>query len=469
MNEQVKTSSSYRGMKRNIFCASIGILLLVTLLSGCFRIRGGSTGPVDLSFYGLDDSDVFESLISQYREQHSNVRIRYKKFNNATEFQNLLVNEIAEGEGPDIFYVHNTWMARQLKKTVPLQSDEFTVGNFQETFVNAASEAFIQPSPTDGAKKIYALPLFVDTLALYYNKKDFEKRLPERGKPAETWDLLKEDAAKFREESEDGKLTHGEIAMGRSDNMNLSADVFYHLLLQAGVSFYDDEFKQLQITSGGMDSFEYFMSFALPSQKNYSWSTDLVPTDRPLHEVEAFLAGKVSAILGYSDLYARFENDLKNVKTRNDGAMAMSDIGVAKSPQITTDEAEQRVWASSYGLTVSRNSKNPTEAWNFIRFLSSKEKSRFYHQKTMRPTARRDLIEEQKKEPIVEVFASQLGYASSVPLFDAEMFKTALGVAIQEASGGRSAKEALSAAQTKINEALKIQAPEGLYPKPKKK
>lgn len=456
-------------MKRNILRTSIGILILVTLLSGCFRSRGGSTGPVDLSFYGLDDSDVFESLISQYREQHSNVRIRYKKFNNASEFQNLLVNEIAEGEGPDVFYVHNTWMARHLKKTVPLQSDEFTAKNFDETFVTAASEAFIQPAPADGTKKIYALPLFVDTLALYYNKDDFEKRLPERGKPAETWDQIKEDAAKFREEAEDGKLTHGEIAMGRSDNMNFAADVLYHLWLQAGVDFYDEEFKQLQITSGGADSFEYFMSFALPAQKNYSWSTDLVAADKPLHEVEAFLSGKVSAILGYSDLYPRFENDLKNVKTRNDDAIAMSDIGVAKSPQITTDETEQHVWASSYGLTVSRNSKNPTEAWKFIQFLTSKEKSRFYHQKTKRPTARRDLIEEQKKEPITEVFASQLGYASSVPLFDAEMFRGVLYMAITEAASGRSAKEALSEAQTKINEAMKIQAPEGMYPKPKKK
>lgn len=445
----------------------LGILLIAVVLSGCLRTK--VSGPVDLKFYGLDDADVFDPLIAEYQQQYTNVRIKYKKFANAVEFENLIVNEIAEGEGPDIFYIHNTWLPRHTKKLVPLTSTVLTPQNFNETFVKVVGDDFVQPDPLDGNKKIYALPLYVDTLALYYNKSDFEQKVPERGKPADTWNSFKEEASRFIRQDSAGKLEHGAIAMGRSDNISLSADILYNFFLQAGVNFYNSDFKQADFAGGGQESFDYFLSFADSKNKNYSWSTDLVSPGQPTPEIEAFLSGKVSSVLAYSDLYQMIANELKNVKTRSKAVISSSDVAVSKIPQMSSEESNFKVWADYYGLAVSRNTKNATEAWDFVRFLASTEKSRFYHQKTKKPTARRDLIEEQKKEPITDVFVSQVGYAGSYRIFSDKRFAEIIKNAIIQASSGQTPRQALGQAQTAINELLKLEAPNGLYPKPKLK
>lgn len=446
-----------------LFLAAILVLLV---LSGCLRKKAEDAGPVSLTFYGLDDSDVFDSLISKYRESHPNVRITYKKFNDSAEFEHLLVNEIAEGEGPDIFYIHNTWLPRHIKKIIPLQEEVLTPENYSEYYVNVTAEDFIQPDPKDGIRKIYALPLYVDTLALYYNKKIFERELPERGKPASTWEDMKNDASKLRIEDElDGTLKRGAIALGRSDNIRLATDILYNFFLQAGVDFYDSDFKQARFAAKGKEVFDFFLSFASPQNKNFSWSSSLVAPEQNLGEVEAFLSGKVASILAYSDLYPRIETELRNVSTRNTGVIDAKDVGVAAVPQFATSEADYKVWANYYGLAVSRNAKHPEAAWNFIRYLTLTDSARHFHNKTGRPTARRDMIEEQKAKPVLDTFVSQIGYAKSYRIFSDTRFAEILKEAIMNAAAGMTASQALGNAETAINDILKMEAPKGLYPK----
>ncbi|MBI4994045.1 extracellular solute-binding protein [Candidatus Peregrinibacteria bacterium] len=444
------------------------VVIISSLLAGCFG-KKQSSGPVDLIMYGLDDSDVIEPIIEKYREKYSAVRIKYKKFADSAAFEDLLVNEIAEGEGPDIFYIHNTWLPRHIKKIVPLQSETLPPEKFMEIFANVASKDFIQPDPNDGDNKIYALPLYVDTLALYYNKKDFEQKFPERGKPAANWEIFKNEADQLRQQGSNGALEHGAISLGRADNIRLASDVLYNFFLQGGVSFYDDSFKKVMLSGDASKYFDYFLSFADSKNKNFSWSFELAPpSSNSLNEVEAFLSLKTSSILAYSDLYPRLETELKNVKTRAKSTISLSDIGVMPVPQFADNEADYKTFANYYGLAVSRNSKNSAVAWDFIKFLTtSSQNAGSYHSKTKKPAALRDLVEAQKKEPVIEVFISQLGYADSFRIFSDSKFANALKEAITAANQGQSSHEALNQAIERMNEILKVEAPEGLYPKPK--
>lgn len=442
----------------------LSLLLIIVLLSSCFGKKTPQAGPVTLNVYGLDNSDVFAPMISAYKQKKPLVTIKYKKFNDPAEFEQLVINEIAEGEGPDVFYMHNTWLPRHNKKVVPLTSETLTPKNFAETFVNVAKDDFVQPDPTDGAEKIFGLPLYVDTLALYYNKRDFEQKIPERGKPGTLWSDVEKDAPLLREEDA-GLLTKGAYALGRADNIQNGVDILYNLFLQGGVSLYDQSYKLLQFSGSGQKWFDYLLGFAQATKKNYSWSETLADPQSDLKDVEAFLAGKVSAIFGYSDLYSRFETDIKNVKAKNGSAIDMKDIAVAPLPQLSADAASAKVLASYYGLGVSRNSKNAAAAWDFVQFVTTKENAAAFHTKTKRPTARRDLIADQKKEPITEVFVGQLGYASSYRIYSVEKFKEVFTKAITSSLASGSARSALGEAQTELNDMIKIEAPEGLYPK----
>src|SRR3989339_2037964 len=102
----------------------IAILMLTTLMvptvSGCLKkttTSTTSTTNVELTMYGLfDDSDVFQPLIQEYESTHKGVTINYKQFTDPSEYLDLVVNELAEGEGPDIFAMHNSWIYEHFKK-----------------------------------------------------------------------------------------------------------------------------------------------------------------------------------------------------------------------------------------------------------------------------------------------------------------------------------------------------------------
>jgi ABC-type glycerol-3-phosphate transport system substrate-binding protein len=81
-------------------------------------------------------------------------------------------------------------------------------------------------------------------------------------------------------------------------------------------------------------------------------------------------------------------------------------FGVAPMPQIKTATKDVN-YANYWGLAVSRNCQNHTEAWQFIVWLTEKENAQKYLEATNKPAARRDLISWQKDDPDLGVFAEQ--------------------------------------------------------------
>ena len=184
----------------------IGVVLLsvicTTLLSGCFSRESTpsqtNTQRAELVYYKLfDGEDTMRPLIQEYQSQNPNVSITYRKFEDPEEYENLIINELAEGEGPDIFSMPNHWYLRNTKKLSPLPLTTASPAEFEATFVSVANDDLVLRDPIDGRTKIFAIPLTVDTLALYYNKAAFEDKIPSRGRPASTWEELKEDVFKL--------------------------------------------------------------------------------------------------------------------------------------------------------------------------------------------------------------------------------------------------------------------------------
>ena len=225
-------------IRRFIAAVTLGVMS-TTLLSGCFSRQQGTVEQVqdervELVYYKLfDEEDVINPLIQQYQSEHPNVTITYRKFEDPLEYENLIINELAEGEGPDIFSMPNHWFLRNTKKIEPLPTDMATPEQFEATFVSVASNDLVLRDPRDGRTRIFGIPLTVDTLALYYNRAQFEDRLPSRGRPATTWAELQEDV--FQLTKTDNSFERFElsgIAMGRSDNIGRWMDILFMLMLQ---------------------------------------------------------------------------------------------------------------------------------------------------------------------------------------------------------------------------------------------
>lgn len=445
------------------------ILLVALVLTGCrtkVQEAPKSYRDVELTYYRMfDDSDVFDPMIQQYETDHPGLKIHYKKFSNFDDYQKVILNEMAEGQGPDIFSMPNSWFISNYRKISPMPEKYGTPNDFSATFAGVTGKDLIRPD-ADGIVRIYGLPMSVDTLALYYNKAYFEDKLPSKGKPSGTWEGIKENVSALVKMDNSSNFEIAGIALGRSDNISKAVDILYLLFLQNGLQFYNENiseavFAENQGSSAGFPSvnaLNLYTSFADKNNKSYSWNESVVASNEFGQEVSAFAAGKVAMIIGYSYTYDLILNSINKLNSNGVKPIDKGDIEIAPIPQLydSNVSTEKRVTYSNYfAETVSRNSKNADLAWDFLTFLTTKKNLQLYFKATHRPTSRRDMIEDQKKDPIYGVFAGQIGYGASFPIVDMASYKNIFSAVISKInSGGGIIHDEFANAQNLINEIL---------------
>ena len=428
---------------KKLFSILLVAALFATAFSGCIRTKfgGGSTGPseqITLTMYGLYDSpDVYEPLIQSYQAENSNVTINYKKFTDSEDYLDLIINELAEGEGPDIFMMHNTWIPKHYKKLTPAPDTIVNAEVFRSLFVDIAGDELIIPSE-ENVEQVWGLPLYIDTLALYYNDEYIEEVLPSQGQPSSTWEGIADDVTALnREDQSFSRFERAGIALGRGDNILRAFDTLAMIMLQYGVDFYNDSLTEVIFNGdpNAIAALDLFTSFALPSKKNYSWNQYLADADSGEKEIETFASGQVAMILGYSYVYEDIINQIQSLKAQGEDTIDINDVKIQEVPQVYDPEttAETReAYASYFAPVVSRTTEHSQEAWEFLATMVTEENLRYYNEETHRPSALRSLINEQTLNPIYGVFATQVGYAESFPMSDPEAYEEAFLNAIQQ-------------------------------------
>ena len=89
--------------------APLLIFGLAAVLPGC---KERNVQSAELEFWGVyDDSDIYKELIEDFNRKYPRVKINYYKKNYAT-YENDLLNAIATGRGPDIMFLHHTWVPK---------------------------------------------------------------------------------------------------------------------------------------------------------------------------------------------------------------------------------------------------------------------------------------------------------------------------------------------------------------------
>src|SRR3989338_6433148 len=214
-------------------------IILVTIIFLSRGFGGGGEQKADIQFWGVfDDSNSFRQSISEYQLKNPQTRISYRQFS-FEDYEKALINAFASGQGPDIFMVQNTWLPKYFDKISPLPqqiSDRkellLTLKSFREQFVDVAEKDLV----TGG--EIYGLPLYVDTLALYYNKDIFNSLGITR--PPQTWGEFNEVVEKVAVVDANNNVSRAGAAIGTARNINRSTDILSLLMLPSGVPMIDD-------------------------------------------------------------------------------------------------------------------------------------------------------------------------------------------------------------------------------------
>jgi len=370
------------------FIAPIFVFALAISFPGC---KSSPLEQTELEFWGaFDDSDVFNELIADFNSEFPRTKIKYYKKVYLT-YEKDLLEAMASGRGPDIFMIHHTWVPKYEDKIWAAPSDLVLIKDIQDNFVDVVYKDFV----IDGY--VVALPLSVDTLALYYNKDIFNT--VGIAQPPQTWEEFLGVLEKLTIKDERDNIIRAGASLGTARNVNRSTDILSLLMLQSGAQMINQN-KTTATFNGaveldnknfypGQRALEFYTDFANPLKSSYTWNT------RMHYSIDAFYEGTTAMMFNYSYY-------LPTIKAKS----PYLNFGVAKMPQIESSEKDIN-YANYWGMAVSRNSENSEQAWEFINWLTQKESSKKYLEKTKKPTARRDLVDWQKNDQDVGIFAEQ--------------------------------------------------------------
>lgn len=424
-----------------LFYILAGVIAFVVFLTVILVIRNidgtGSSQPVTLQFWGVfDEKSVYDPIIRDFQAQNPNIKIVYRKFT-YEDYERSLVDALAAGTGPDIFMIHNTWLSKHGDKLTPMP-EEFpklgplmTLKNFQDQFVDVAAQDLVFGG------RIYGLPLYVDTLALYYNKDILNNVGITR--PAQTWEELNSDTEAITRLDGFGNIIQSAAAIGAARNINRSTDILANLMIQSGVRMLDAEnlsatfSRPVNNTAVGEIALKYYTDFANPLVRTYTWN------DAQHYSVDAFVEGKTAMMFNYSH-----QTPLLRAKS------SRLNFGVAPMPQISMSDA--KTYANYWAVAVSNRSQSANDAWRFLIHLTSKDGASSYLNATLRPAARRDLIELQKNDLDLGVFALQALSARSWFQVDNTAIESIFADMIEDVNFGRATvREALQNAESRVN------------------
>lgn len=380
--------SQIKQIKPIYLIISSAVLVLVILILVFGLIETGTINSASITFWGFEDEEVYRDLFLSIGAKYP-LTINYVR-KSPENYENELLNAMASGNGPDVFPIHNTWLGRYFDKLSPAPTELIPLKQYYDTFVDAATQDFV----ADGY--IWAAPLYVDSLALYWNKDLFNTAgIPE---PPKTWDEFLVDVEKITKRDESGNILLSGAAMGTGLNIANANDILSLLMLQTGTKMVDENktratFNQGIVVEGreykpGAAALEFYTDFANPQKKVYCWNIKM-PGSK-----ESFLQSKTAMIFDYSSAASEI---LKKSPYLN--------FSIAPAPQIKETSVAVN-YADYWANAVWSGSKAKKEAWQFILYLTEQENSKTYAEKSLKPVSRRDLISWQKNEQYLGAFAT---------------------------------------------------------------
>jgi ABC-type glycerol-3-phosphate transport system substrate-binding protein len=370
-------------MKRGVLFLIIGVVVVVTVLLILIFNANKQVAPSEKTLVvwsPFSEEETYQKISARFLESNPTVKIEFKYIDakDAKEYEATVVNEIADGNGPDIWLVRSDWIPKHAAKSTPLEP-----ANKEDNPI-ANAKGYIEPAlvdlnTVDG--KLYGIPMSADSLALIYNSSlygELAQKLDDEEydaliKAPQTWaDVVAQSALVTQKNG--SAVSRSGLATGTIGSTIAPVDVLSALLLQHGSSILTEDKKEVafnlaQVKSDqtlfpATNALNFYTSFSRAAETNYSWA------ENSGDPIEAFVAQKATALIGYYSTVQAIEK--ANPSFRYD---------IAPLPQLST-EGSRTDFAVTWSHIVSANSSNSALAWSYIRYLAAQETQFDYGQAT---------------------------------------------------------------------------------------
>lgn len=317
-----------------------GIFFAARYLISRFGNGATSIGSGEIVWWDLwENQSVIEPLISEYEKSHPNVKINLV-VQDKEDYRERLTSALAKGSGPDIFSFHNTWVPMFKNDLDPIPASVMSSADFSKNYYPVAL------SDLTLGTGIVGIPLEYDGLGLFINQDIFETQ----GKAVPTtWDDLRQTALALTIKDESGVIKQAGVALGRTENVDHWQEILGLMMLQNKVKLENPTGKNAE------DALTFYTIF---SSVDGVWDSTLPSS------TQAFANGKLAMYFGPS--WQAFAIKAMNPKLR---------FKIVPVPQLPKDSpSDPNIAYATYWVEgVSKKSKNKAIAWDFLKFISTKE------------------------------------------------------------------------------------------------
>jgi len=330
--------------KKNILKILIVLFMALLVVSAVFLIPKLFKNKVggeeqEIVWWGLwEDGKNVKPLIDEYQEKNPKIKIKYIK-QSKEDYRERLMSAMAKGDAPDIFRFHNTWVPMLGKELDNVPASVMGVSDYVQTFFP------VVVSDVTKGSSLVGIPLGYDALTLFINEDLFRN---ENLDPPKTWVELEKDA-KILTKVENGVIKQAGVALGRTENIDHWPEIVGLMLIQNGVNMSKMEGK---LVEGAL------MFYTAFSRVNHVWDETLPSS------TSAFASGKLAMYFGPS--WRAF-----NIREVNPDL----NFRTVSLPQVPKENPnEPNVSYATYWVEgVWARSENKDAAWDFLKFISSKE------------------------------------------------------------------------------------------------
>lgn len=368
----------------------------------------------ELAIWGLwEDEAMLKPAFDEYKKTHPNLNIKYE-FQSSLNYRSRSQTKIGADQGPDILMIHATWVPMFLKSNslAPAPSEVVPMDTFMKEFNPVVVDDFTNykvledqiarnPAIKDKAKalqeqfvkngKIYGMPRGIDGLGMYVNM-DILQNIG--GQVPSTWNEFKDTAYKATV-TQDGVIQTSGAAIGLTGNVDHWSDILGLLFMQqpgANITAPNDQ--------NGADVVKFYTDF-VRNKDQKTWDSTMPPS------TQSFASGKV--LFYFAPSWRAHELRQLNPNLN---------FKVYPVPQLANKKVG---WANYWGYSVSSRSKFQKDAWELVKFLTSKEiQSKLYQQAASGnnrlfglPYADVNLQQQLTEDPLVGAFVAQGPYYKS--------------------------------------------------------
>ena len=341
----------------------------------------------EVTLWGTIDTEDWAQFQKKIEDAVGTKHFRVKyvhKF--PAEFDALLVEALATGEGPDIFLLPQEKILRMMNKVYTIPYDSYSQRKFRDTFIEEG-ELYLTP------KGILGFPFTVDPLVLYWNRDMFSS--VGLAVPPKFWDEFFELAQKITRREADGDIVRSAVALGEFDNVSHAKDIIAALMLQSGSSIVEASESGYRTgivpvatsdSSAADSAVRFYTEFANPVKTTYTWNRAL-PVSR-----DAFIAGDVALYVGYA-------SELPELQKKNPNL----NFDVASLPQVR-DQSRERTFGRMEAFAIAKASRFVNDAFAVATFLTDAQAQRFWHETNILPPVRRDMLTSPSNDAYRAVF-----------------------------------------------------------------